>query len=169
MAAELERAVISGLQTLRIVAIAAGGAFFLLVLPSAFVAPSSYFRLHFQVPAIALMLLGAAAAALAIRYLQLRPTHSPRSTEDIALAFRTRFLLQVTAAQIPGAIAFGASVFSRRYPGVAILLGVVATALLVWSVAPTSRNLDRLQDEAREHGIHGDVRAVLDQLYSWRP
>lgn len=158
---------ITGLQTLRVIAAAAGGGFFILVLPAAFVASGGFFR-GSQLPAVAFVLLGAAVAALLIRYLQMRQEPA-QSAEDLALQYRSRFLLQVAAAQIPGLLAFGFSLFARPFPGIAVLLGVVATALLVWSVAPTTRNLDRLQDEAREHHLQGDVRGVLDELYTWRP
>lgn len=166
--ADTERAVISGLQTLRVIAIAAGGAFFLLVLPSAFVSSRGFFQIGAQVPHIAFVLLGAAGAALLIRWLQLR-TDSPRSAQDLALSYRTRFLLSAAAAQIPGILAFGFSIFARPFPGLAVTLGVLATAGLVFVVAPTTRTLDRLQDEARENQIHDDVRGVLDDLYTWQP
>lgn len=169
LAADWECKVISGLQTLRVIALAGGLGFFILVLPAAFVASGQLFRLSTQVAAIAFVLLGAAGAALAIRFLQLRHEATPRSAADLALVYRTRFLLQVGAAQIPGALAFGFSILARPLPGLAVLLGVMATALLVWSVAPTSRTLDRLQDEARQNQIHDDVAGVLDELYSWRP
>lgn len=159
---------ISGLQTLRVISVAAGGAFFILVLPSAFVASNHFFRLSPQLPAFAFVLLGAALAALLIRYLQVRGD-SPRSAHDLALVYRTRFFLQIAAAQIPGVLAFGFSVYARPFPGLAVLLGVVATGLLVLSVAPTTRTLDHLQDEARESGINEDVAGVLDELYTWQP
>lgn len=169
MAGDTERAVISGLQTLKLIALAGGGGFFLLVLPSAFVASGQFFRVSTQLSKIALVLLGAAGAALIIRYLQLRPGETPRSAQDLARMYRNRFLLQVAAAQIPGGLAFLFSVFARPFPGIAVLLGVAATALLVWSVGPTSRNLDRLQDEARENQIRENVVGVLDEWFSWRP
>lgn len=167
--ADTEQAVMTGLQTLRVIAIAAGGTFFLLVLPSAFVASRGFFQLGAQVPHIAFVLLGAAAAALLIRWLQLRESHTPRTAQDLALRYRTRFLLSVAAAQIPGILAFGFSLFARPFPGLAVMLGVLVTAGLVFVVAPTNRTLDRLQDEAREHQIHADVRGVLDELYTWQP
>lgn len=160
---------ISGLQTLRVIAIAAGGTFFLLVLPSAFVASRGFFQLGAQVPHIAFVLLGAAGAALLIRWLQLRESESPRTAQDLALLYRTRFLLAAAAAQIPGILAFGFSLFARPFPGLAVMLGVLITAGLVWVFAPTNRTLDRLQDEARENHINDDVRGVLDDLYTWQP
>lgn len=160
---------ITGLQTLRVVALAAGGGWFILVLPAAFVSTRGFFQVADQLPAIAFVILGAAGAGVAIRFLQLRITESPRTAQEMALLYRTRFLLQAAAAQLPGLFAFGFSISARPFPGIAVLLGVAATALLVLAVAPTTRTLDRLQDEARDYQIRDDVAGALDELYTWRP
>lgn len=157
---------ITGLQTLRLVALVGAFAFAILVLPATIAAAGPIFRPSAQIPAIALVFLGGAVAALVVRWLQSRrqPTHP--SAREAAMAYRTRFLLQVGIAQVPGFFAFVFSIFVRPFPAIAILLGAIFTIGLVALVAPTERNLDRLQEEA---GGHGDVRSALDELYSWRP
>lgn len=160
---------ITGLQTLRVVALAAGVGWFILVLPAAFVSTRGFFQVGDQLPAIAFVILATAGAAVLIRFLQLRLAESPRTAQEMALLYRTRFLLQAGAAQLPGLIAFGFSIFARPFAGIAVLLGVTATGLLVLSVAPTNRTLERLQDEARDHQIRDDVAGALDDLYTWRP
>lgn len=151
------------------VGLGAAFVFAILVLPATIVAAGPLFSLSRQLSALGLILLGAAVAALAIRWLQLRETDTPRTAQELALEYRTRFFLQATAAQIPGFLAFMMSLFARPYPGLAILLGVVFTIGLVALVGPTERTLDRLEDEARESNIQGSVRGALDELYSWRP
>lgn len=151
------------------VGLGAAFVFAILVLPATIVAPGPLFSLSNQIKWIGLVLVGAAAAALAIRWLQLRDTDTPRTAQELALEYRTRFFLQAAAAQIPGLLAFMMSLSARPYPGLAIMLGVLFTMGLVALVGPTKRTLDRLEDEARESNIQGSVRGALDELYSWRP
>lgn len=151
------------------VGLGAAFVFAILVLPATIVAPGPLFSLPNQVESIGFILLGGAAAALAIRWLQVRETDSPRSAQELALEYRTRFFLQAAAAQIPGLLAFMMSLSARPYPGLAILLGVLITIGLVALVGPTERTLDRLEDEARQRNVQGSVRGALDELYSWRP
>jgi len=161
--------VITGLQTLRMIALAAAFVFVILVLPATLVATGGFFQITRQMPAFGLILLGATGAAIGIRWLQLRETETPRTAQEVALAYRTRFFMQAAVAQVPGFLAFLMSLWARPYPWLAVLLGVACTAALVALVGPTERNLNRLEDEARRHNIHGSVRGALDELYSWRP
>lgn len=160
---------ITGLQTLRMIALGAAFTFLILVLPATLVAPGGFFQITRQLPAFGLVLLGAAGAALGIRWLQLREEETPRTAQEVALAYRSRFFLQAAVAQVPGFLAFLMSLWARPYPGLAVLLGVACTVALIVLVGPTERNLGRLEDEARQHNIQGSVRGALDELYSWRP
>lgn len=160
---------ITGLQTLRMVGLGAAFVFVILVLPATIVASGPYFSLSRQVQEIGFILVAGAGAALLVRWLQLRETGTPRTAQELALEYRTRFFQQAAAAQIPGLLAFMMSLSARPYPFLAILLGVLFTVGLVAVVGPTERNLDRLEDAARRHNIQGSVRGALDELYSWRP
>lgn len=159
---------ITGLQTLRVIALAATFSFPILVLPSSFVASGTMFRLNAQIGWIALMLITAVGAGLASRWVELREPVGG-SAQQVAISYRNRFFLQALIGMSPGALAFVFSLFARPFPGIAVLLGLVFTVLLVGLVAPTERTLDRLQDQARAQGVNGDVRSALDELYSWRP
>lgn len=158
-----------GLQALRLIAGTAAFAFAILVFPATVTAAGPIFRPSAQWRWILVVIIAAAAAALAIRWLQRRHSGETRSVHDVALVYRDRFLQQITVAQLPGFLAFWFALFVRPFPALAIILGVVCTALLVWFVAPTNRNLDRLQDEVAAGEGARDIRGALDQMYSWRP
>lgn len=159
---------ITGLQTLRVVALAAAFAFPILILPAAFVAIGTMFRFPEQLPWVALMLIAAVGAGVGSRYVELREP-SGGSAHDVAISYRNRFFSQAVIGTVPSAFAFAFSLFVRPFPGLAVLLGVASTILLVAVVAPTERTLDKLQGQARSSGVHEDVRGALDELYSWRP
>lgn len=167
--ARLEQALITGLQTLRMVGLGAAFVFLILVLPATIVAAGPFFSLSRQLQEIGFILVAGAGAALLVRWLHVRETDSPRTAQELALQYRSQFFQQAAAAQIPGLLAFLMSLFARPYPFLAILLGVAFTVGLAVLVGPTERNLDRLEDEARRHNIQGSVRGALDELYSWRP
>lgn len=164
-----EHALITGLQTLRMVGLGAAFGFAILVLPATIVATGPFFSLSRQLQEIGFILVAGAGAALAVRWLQLRESSTPRTAQELALEYRTRFFQQAAVAQIPGFLAFIMSLSTRPYPVVAILLGVLITLGLVALVGPTERTLDRLEDEARRYNVRGSVRGALDELYSWRP
>lgn len=160
--------VITGLQTLRVIALAAALAFPILIVPAAFVGSGTMFRFPEELPWLALMLIVAVGAGVVSRYVDLREP-SGGSAQEVAISYRNRFFAQAAIGVVPSAVAFLLAMFVRPFPGLAVIVGVGCTVLLVVLVAPTERTLDKLQDQARSSGVREDVRSALDDLYSWRP
>lgn len=158
---------ISGVQTLRIIAISLALAFPLLALPASFVAGSHIWTLE-QLPWLAFVIVVATAAAVLNRWLDLRePTGS--SADQIAESYRNQLLAQIAVSELPGLLAFILILFTQPVPAGAVILGFLASFGLVWLVAPTDSRLERLQEESRARGVNGDVRDALEHLLAWRP
>ncbi|HVM00691.1 MAG TPA: hypothetical protein VM324_15485 [Egibacteraceae bacterium] len=159
----------SGLQALRMVSGAAAFGWVILVFPATVTAAGPILRPSAQWVWLLVVILATAAAAFWTRRLQRRDSGRTGSAQDVAAGYRERFLQQIATAQLPGFLAFLFALFVRPYPALAILIGVIATAALVWSFAPTERNLDRLQGEVGAGQGARDVRGLLDEMYTWRP
>lgn len=161
------RQMISGVQTLRVIAVSLALAFPLLALPAAFVAVHHIWTVE-QMPWVAFILLTAVGAALLSRWLQLREPEGTSATQ-IAESYRNNLLGQIAVSELPGMVAFFLVLFTQPVPSAAVVIGFLASFGLVFLVAPTDRRLQQLQDEARARGVNGDVRDALDELLMWRP
>lgn len=158
---------ISGVQTLRVIAVSLALAFPLLALPAAFVASHQIWARE-QLPWVALVLLATVAVGVASRWLELRQPGGNSATQ-IAEAYRNHLLMQIGVSEIPGMLAFFLVLFTQPVPAAAVILGFLASFGLVWLVAPTDSRLQQLQEEVRARGVQGDVREALDELLMWRP
>lgn len=158
---------ISGVQTLRVIAVSLALAFPLLALPAAFVAGNASWT-SAQLPWVAFVLLAAVTAAVLSRWLQLRQPEGSSVTQ-MAESYRNHLLMQIAVSEIPGVLSFCLVLFTQPVPAGAVILGFLASFAMVWLVAPTDSRLQQLQEEARARGVSGDVRGALDELFMWRP
>lgn len=158
---------ISGVQTLRVIAVSLALAFPLLALPAAFVASHQIWTRE-QLPWVAFILLATVTAAVVSRWLELRRPEGSTASQ-IAEAYRNHLLLQIGVSEVPGMLAFFLVLFTQPVPAAAVILGFLASFGLVWTVAPTDSRLQQLQEDVRERGVQGDVREALDELLMWRP